>query len=169
MFSRNKKPRKAHFSQRKKLRNRKKGLKDSPVTPGNNSGELVAAHEWTWESLVLTKLYIAQCTILLYPKLPCICYRGIIELLCIFAGFGRFMPQILYMTQGNNWEKITKIEISPCSFGLNKMGQIYVEWYNKWQLLRYVPACSVRRKRYSKMYTLCIACNFLNRQPQQQQ
>ena len=29
-------------------------------------------------------------TILLYPKLPCICYRGIIEFQCKFAGFWRF-------------------------------------------------------------------------------
>ena len=30
-------------------------------------------------------------TILLYPKLSCICYRGIIEFHCIFAGFWRFL------------------------------------------------------------------------------
>ena len=47
-------------------------------------------------------------TILLYSKLPCICYRGIIKFHCIFAGFWSFnMPQILKMIQGNNWGKIT--------------------------------------------------------------
>ena len=37
------------------------------------------------------------------------------------------------------------------------MGQIYVEWYNNWDILKYVPACSVRRNVQSRMYTLCSA------------
>ena len=61
-------------------------------------------------------VYCIQCTmctfwntILLYPKMPCICFRGIIKFHCIFAGSWRFMPQIFYMIQGNNWGKITNV------------------------------------------------------------
>ena len=42
------------------------------------------------------------------------------------------------------------------SFQPNKLGQIYVEWYIKTQILRYVSACSVGRKRYYPICTLCI-------------
>ena len=45
-------------------------------------------------------------TILLYPKLPCIYYRGIIEFLCIFAGFWRVMPQILYLLVATCYRRI---------------------------------------------------------------
>ena len=41
------------------------------------------------------------------------------------------------------------------SFQLNKLGQIYVQWYIKTYILRYVSACSVGRKTYCPMYTLC--------------
>ena len=49
------------------------------------------------ENHILLHCTMCTCgtTIPLYPKLPCICYRGIIEFHCIFAGFWRFMPQIL--------------------------------------------------------------------------
>ena len=39
----------------------------------------------------------------------------------------------------------------------NKLGQIYVEWDIKTQILRYVSACSVARNSNCTMYTLCIA------------
>ena len=42
------------------------------------------------------------------------------------------------------------------SFQPNKLGQIYVEWYIKTQILRYVSACSVGRKTY---YPKCTLCN----------
>ena len=111
-------------------------------------------------------VYCIQCTmctfwntILLYPKLPCICYRGIIKFHCIFAGSWRFMPQIFYMIQGNNWGKITNLEFEThenwnfSSFSRTEQNRtnMYVDWYNKWQILRYVPACSVRLNRYSRM------------------
>ena len=37
----------------------------------------------------------------------------------------------------------------------NKLGQIYVEWDIKTQILRYVSACSVARNSNCPMYTLC--------------
>ena len=93
--------------------------------------------------------------ILLYPKLPCICYRGIIKFHCIFAWFWRFMPQILYMIQGNNWGKITNLKFEPHEN--QKFPHVQSDW-TKWdkymlngitrQILRYVPACSVRLNRY---------------------
>ena len=37
----------------------------------------------------------------------------------------------------------------------NKLGQIYVKWYIKTQILRYVSACSIARKTYCPNSTLC--------------
>ena len=37
----------------------------------------------------------------------------------------------------------------------NKLGQIYVEWDIKTEILRYVSACSVARNSNCPMYTLC--------------
>ena len=38
---------------------------------------------------------------------------------------------------------------------MNKLGQIYVEWDIKTEILRYVSACSVARNSNCTMYTLC--------------
>lgn len=43
------------------------------------------------------------------------------------------------------------------SFQPNKLGQLYVKWYIKSQILIYVSACSVGRKTYCTKYTLCTA------------
>ena len=49
---------------------------------------------WQKSSLQCT-MCTCGTTIPLYTKLPCICYRGIIEFQCIFAGFWRYSPEIL--------------------------------------------------------------------------
>ena len=49
---------------------------------------------WTIDSMQCT-MCTCGTTIPLYTKLPCICYRGIIEFQCIFAGFWRYSPEIL--------------------------------------------------------------------------
>ena len=45
-----------------------------------------------------------------------------------------------------------------CTFRITIL--LYPKWYNKWKILRYVPACSVRRNRYSRMYALCTPVTF---------
>ena len=51
--------------------------------------------------------------------------------------------------------KITVSSKIMFSFQLNKLGQIYVKWYIKTQILRYVSACSVGRKTYCLQSTHC--------------
>ena len=55
--------------------------------------------------------------------------------------------------------KFTKTCSYMSSSQSNKLGQIYVEWDIKTQILRYVSACSVARNSNCTNSTLCIGAD----------
>ena len=84
-----------------------------PRGPSSFIYNIIEGREGGLPDLLQYTMCTCETTIPLYPKLPCICYRGIIKFHCIFAWFWRFMPRILYMIQGNNWGKITNLKFEP--------------------------------------------------------
>ena len=57
--------------------------------------------------------------------------------------------------------KVTVFSKIMFSFQPNKLGQIYVKWNIKTQILRYVSACSFGRKTYCTKYTLCCVMQYV--------